>query len=748
MLAVTALVWASLAACASPDPTTVRAEALQRASEATERNDHAAAVQAYQAALAVDPLDGSVLFELSRSLWAAEQWSAAAREGIRAADLLPDNFDAQLWSVAMMLSQSRFIDAGDRASRLLARRPEDPTLLLLKAHATAQLLNSTWGLWRLDEALRKGIDYQSTRVGLRPDTPGRADAAAESLYRQAVARAPRSLEVRLALVSFLWAVDRAAEAEPMLRAVADEYPGHLLANSALGHYYLRAGNLVDAEKYLKIAEDLGNQDAGWALAGVYASTDRPAEALVRLEQFATDGERATAAALRAADIDRQLGRQDAAKVRLERILAAQPLNPDALQRYAALLLDAGDTQAALRHARLAVETDPGSRAARWTLGKALAETGDNAGAFEQMAEVVRLDPTSAEAAREFARLALALGRHEIAVEFARQAVREDPSGRGARLDLVQALIGRGDLQRAGSELQPLLTGTPDARALWLAGTLEETGGQATAARRYYERALAAAPDSFEVLAALVTLDLRTNRIADARRHVDAAPRHAHQEALMTLDARVSLHEGNHSRSESLLREVLLASPGAVEPTLLLSEVLAAIGRYPEALATLDGALTERPGHPGLQMARAETLERMGRLEDAKAQYRAVVETGNDAPLAAMRLAALYVRNREQLDVALTLATDAKKDLPDNAAASHTLGLVYLARGLESGALPYLREAVRLEPGNASYRYHLGVALEGAGQYTAAREELTRALEIDANFPEALDARTRLAAVGR
>jgi Tfp pilus assembly protein PilF len=58
------------------------------------------------------------------------------------------------------------------------------------------------------------------------------------------------------------------------------------------------------------------------------------------------------------------------------------------------------------------------------------------------------------------------------------------------------------------------------------------------------------------------------------------------------------------------------------------------------------------------------------------------------------------------------------------------------------AIPYLEDAVRAEPSNALFHYHLGAAYQHQNP-GKARDELTRALTLDPNFPAAADAKTIL-----
>ncbi|MGO9336981.1 MAG: tetratricopeptide repeat protein [Terracidiphilus sp.] len=63
--------------------------------------------------------------------------------------------------------------------------------------------------------------------------------------------------------------------------------------------------------------------------------------------------------------------------------------------------------------------------------------------------------------------------------------------------------------------------------------------------------------------------------------------------------------------------------------------------------------------------------------------------------------------------------------PENPEANHRLGAFYLREGRYSEAIPLLKTAANLEPGNQRYEYDLAVACKGAGDFSQAREHLQK-----------------------
>lgn len=417
-------------ACRKGNEAPTRTESIQRGDELVERKQYPDAITAYRTAVDGDPRDGETRLKLARAYLQAGDWLKAAPEAIRAADLLPDNSDAQQLAIAMMLGHQRFEDALDRAAARLRIEPDRAALFILFGNAKARLSNSWSALLTLDEAMRLGKNYDQIRADLRPMTRQADDRAAEEAFRRALELDASSVEARLALASFYWAVGRPEEAEEPLRWVADRHPDYVLGNRALGLFYASRGRQTEAEKYLKVAAANNDRDSQLVLADYYLQRNRDEEALPVLDKMAAGDDPDGAAALRAADIEFRSGRREQAMQRAEKVLARDPGNAPALRIKAQALFAVRDFSQAMKVARAAVAAEPGSREARSVLARSLAATGDPASAFAEFAELWRLNSGDAETAKEMAGLALALDRGQVALEFAtiaKQKLPNDPS---------------------------------------------------------------------------------------------------------------------------------------------------------------------------------------------------------------------------------------------------------------------------------------------------------------------------------
>jgi tetratricopeptide (TPR) repeat protein len=175
------------------------------------------------------------------------------------------------------------------------------------------------------------------------------------------------------------------------------------------------------------------------------------------------------------------------------------------------------------------------------------------------------------------------------------------------------------------------------------------------------------------------------------------------------------------------------------------EVVAASASRPK-IAALERMRAARPADPALSYALGEGLERTGRLYEAEGAFRQVVRVepaadGSRWELATIRM--LYGDLEQAAEQARVLVT---RD-PSDAARHVLLGTVLGRQAMRSAkaqtaarllqeALEHLQRAVVLRPRDAPAHYQLARLLEVAGDAPAALREVSRALELRPDYPEA------------
>jgi tetratricopeptide (TPR) repeat protein len=182
---------------------------------------------------------------------------------------------------------------------------------------------------------------------------------------------------------------------------------------------------------------------------------------------------------------------------------------------------------------------------------------------------------------------------------------------------------------------------------------------------------------------------------------------------------------------------------------MLGQFYAKQGRLDEARTEFENIIKKDPRSVAARTMVGIIFDAQGKREEAKRAFQAAVaESADLAPVAANNLAYIYAEEGTNLDVALTLATSAKKALPENGEIDDTLGWVYYKKDLASLAIVPLEESVKKRPGSAAALYHLGMAYAKINDASKARPALERALKMNLRPADAASARQALAAVSK
>jgi len=118
---------------------------------------------------------------------------------------------------------------------------------------------------------------------------------------------------------------------------------------------------------------------------------------------------------------------------------------------------------------------------------------------------------------------------------------------------------------------------------------------------------------------------------------------------------------------------------------------------------------------------------MGRSREATDAYERALRLDPENIVALNNLAYMNAETGGDLDMALRYAETAKRKEPRNPQIDDTLGWIYVKKNLNDNALVIFRSLVKQQPANATFRYHLGVALAQRGDVEQARQELNEAL---------------------
>src|SRR5690606_26690518 len=199
---VVALAVLGVAACSQNDEE-AKQQYFANGNALFDEGKFADAVVEYRNAIRVDERFGDARFKLAEAYAQLGNLQRAVPEYIRAADLLPDNAEAQVKAGTMLLLGNQFEDARSRAEKALAADPKNVDAQILLGNATAGMKNLDGAIEEIEAAValapEQGRGYAN--LGALQMAKGNADEA-EKMFRQAIEVEPDSVAAQLALANF------------------------------------------------------------------------------------------------------------------------------------------------------------------------------------------------------------------------------------------------------------------------------------------------------------------------------------------------------------------------------------------------------------------------------------------------------------------------------------------------------------------------------------------------------------------
>jgi tetratricopeptide (TPR) repeat protein len=785
-LALAAAAMAALiAACGGPQS---RFDSyVQRGKTHYAQGDFKRASLEFRNAMQINPRDPSARLLAGHAAEKLGQVRQAASLYQSALDLDRDNVEA-LGSLARLFS---LVGAPQRAldtvSPGLAKHPDDPLLLTVRASARAQLKDTAGAVADADRALKLAPDNQDAlalRAGLYQsagDTrsaitllssalqrhPESADLheTLASLYLRAgetskteeelatlVRLKPEELRYRAELAIFLTDAHRIDDAQRVLEEAVRALPKNDNAKLTLANFIVAQRDRAQGEKTLRrfIDQQPDNHALRLALGDLLWQGGADAEALAVYGEVIhrdASGPSGLIARDRIAAIYLAQHRPADAEKLLKEVLDKSPHDAEALFMRAQLSLERSDTLTAVADLRTVLRDNPQSVPAQRLLARAYVAQGAFALAEESLRAALDLEPRQIPLRLEYAQLLMRTGRSAQGIEVLEETVRANPQDSSAREALVNATLTQRDYVAALAAAKDLETLRPDyAAGPYLEGLALRGLGRTEEARQALLRALARTPGAIEPLTALAHLEIDQGHGAAAIERVQTAMKAAPADpALVNLLGDIYIAQKDYPRAVQTLQGAIKLAPQWWPAYRTLA--LAQVGQRDDAgaIATYEAALKLAPSEPQLVIELGHLYVRSNRSEDAIKAYEALYQRSPQLQIAANNLALLlitYRTDRVSLDRARDLTAGFASS--DNGTLLDTNGWVRVRRQEYEAALPVLERAAEHSPEDRGIRYHLAMAQMHLGQTDRARTNLQTALAGSANYPWAADARAALA----
>src|ERR1035437_4192087 len=163
--AIVIVVLAAVTASCSRDPKKLRDQYVASGDGYVAQKQYAEAIVQYRNAVARDARFGEAHFKLAGAYAETGELNNALREYIRAADLMPNDVEAQLRAGNGLFAAGQYSDAKARAMAALAKDPKNVNGLILMGNTLAGMKDLDGAISQVEEA----IDADPARTLTRSD---------------------------------------------------------------------------------------------------------------------------------------------------------------------------------------------------------------------------------------------------------------------------------------------------------------------------------------------------------------------------------------------------------------------------------------------------------------------------------------------------------------------------------------------------------------------------------------------------
>ncbi len=405
--------------------------------------------------------------------------------------------------------------------------------------------------------------------------------------------------------------------------------------------------------------------------------------------------------------------------------------------------------------------------------------GDPDSAIREFKEGITKDPVrKATYQKDIMSVLIAQHKRGEAAEINQQILKDNPNDGDARSLEAGFLLDKGDVTRALSELQAVVTRSPDnAVARYNLGRAHVARGEWEQARQSFQKAIELHPDYMLARLALAQLlvtrgdfdaalkaagDIlkfdRTNKYAQLIESAALLGQKKYEESRTLLNAMlqktpdapdvlfqlgvVDLAQGKYKEANESFKRTYELNPANARGLMGMVETDMAENKPDEAIKVLQAEAAKAPNRLDIQLALGNTEVRAGHWDLALGYFQRVLD-GLDKNSKVrgdvyMRIGETY-RRKGDLANSINALQEGRKFLPDNPLILSTLAVVLDAAGRYNEAKQVYLATIKLDPNNAVSLNNLAfLMVETNGDLDQALTMAQRAKQLLPNLPEVSD----------
>lgn len=722
----------------------------------------------YRNALKEDARYGEAYYRVALTAMKLGNYGEAVPALQRAVELQPDNLDAHrnlsdIWIVVYSQNPKKFANIKKELDELAAR--------MVKQHPKAY------------ETLRlQGLLAQFS------EKPGEA----LPFYEAADKAKPGEPEMQINIAAMLLGLDRAPEAEAVLKRLVEKSKTYLRGYDLLYALYRRQDRKADGEALaiLRVTNNPSLIDARLALAthyGIVADIPKVEATLADIlkdeAKFPNAYEKVGAFQARMGQFDKSVAtfqqgiaksNNDAVKKTLrkgiievytaqdkiteaqalaDQMLKEDPKDPEAISIRAHLWLKGGKREnldAAIADLQSVVSKLPENFVLRYDLGSALLVRGDYEASKVQLQEALKLRPDFLPARTLLAQISIQKQEWAGALQYANDVLEKDPNNLAGRLIRSNALMAQGDVPTAKALLTETIKLYPNNKdAMHQLGFLAFKEKNYKQAEEYFKGVYNSTPPDIRGMMGLIETYLAQDNYPAAIKIVDGEiEKYPKNLAFQVARGTIAIRAGKYDEAIAYFQKVAKEQNNVHDLYMRLAEAQRLKGDIPAALESWKKASEIKPDYIPALLNRATTLDGvLKRSAEARPIYDQVLRIQPDNGVALNNLAYLMAEDGNELDAALTLAQRAKQKFPNDPMIADTLGWIYIKKGLANNAISIFEDLTAKNPKVAVFHYHLAMAQSQRGDKIAAKRALDNALKANPQKQELEDIKKLAAKIG-
>ena len=611
-----------------------------------------------------------------------------------------------------LLLQAKFKQVLDETDPARVPNTKDsPEILSVRGLAQLFLRQPAEARRSFDSALALKADHADALLGLaRLAAVERKLDEASKLIERAVAVAPKSVEAWMMKGDLARAVADRNGALAAYKKVVELRGDQLPARLNIASLQIAENNFDEARKQVdQVRKRMPNSPMAnylQALIEFRKKNYRGARDSVQLALKVDPNH--TLSMLLAGALEYEQGSQETAQVHLSNVLERLPGNLYARKLLIASLAKSGQTQRALEVLQSGLRQAPNDPALMALAGELYLQNNELGKATEHFEKAAKLDPKNAGVRTGLALSRIASGEMDHGMVDLESAVQLDSQRYQADIMLVVSHLRRESYDEALKAIAGLEKKQPNNPMTHNLKAAAYVGKKDIAtARKHLERALALQPTYVTAATNLARLDIEDNKPREARRRFETILEKDKNnvQALLALANIGPRIEATQKERVDWLERARKASPGSVQPRLMLARLYAQAGDMKKAVEVAQQAQLSNPDNP-------EVLDTLGAMQlaagdknQALSTYRALAKVQPNSPVALYRLAGAQAANADPAAAGtLKKALALKPDFTDAQAA---LAEVEARAGHFPEAIKIAHQIQRQSP-----KSPLGFVLEG------------------------------------